>query len=103
VALIGRPGSVGEVLVRNSPGIRLGDALNNVGTGAVVSYIDAANASGDGSALGPTANFLFTPAIVGGKSFESGPLPSATPVPEPATLSLVALAATTVLTRRRNR
>lgn len=42
VALIGRPGSIGEVLVRNSPGIRLGDTLNATGrSGASISFIDA--------------------------------------------------------------
>jgi hypothetical protein len=42
VALIGRPGSIGEVLVRNSEGIRLGDTLNATGrSGASISFIDA--------------------------------------------------------------
>ena len=102
VALIGRPGSIGEVLVRNSPDIRLGDGLNNVGTGAVVSFIDAANDAGE-TAFGLASSSTFmTPAILGGKSFTSvGGLPNAAPVPEPATLSLIALGAITRLARRR--
>jgi hypothetical protein len=71
VALIGRPGSVGEVLVRNSPGIRLGDTLNATGrTGASISFIDAATSI-------PTA------------------------VPEPAAVTLLAAGAATLLLKRR--
>src|SRR6185503_3867876 len=47
VALIGRPGSIGEVLVRNSDGVRLGDSINASGrTGAAISFIEAASAVG---------------------------------------------------------
>ena len=71
VALIGRPGSVGEVLVRNSPGIRLGDTLNAKGrTGASISFIDATSSI-------PTA------------------------VPEPGALTLLAAGGATLLLKRR--
>jgi len=74
VALIGRPGSIGEVLVRNSPDLRLGDSLNATGrTGAVVSYIDASSS-------------------VGGA-----------PTPEPATMALAALGTVGFLLRRSTR
>jgi hypothetical protein len=70
VALIGRPGSIGEVLVRNSPGIRLGDTLNATGrSGASISFIDATSS-----------------------------LPTA--VPEPGALTLLAAGATLLLKRR---
>jgi hypothetical protein len=104
VALVGRPGSVGEVLVRNSPDIRLGDSLNAAGrTGAAVSFIDAVNEASD---VAYAANSIrFTPATVGGKSFEStgSPLVNAAPVPEPAALSTIAGIAVAALSRRRNR
>jgi hypothetical protein len=84
VALIGRPGSVGEVLVRNSPGIRLGDSLNATGrTGATISFIDS-----DGGSVDTGSD----PGTVAGS-----------PTPEPATLGFLALTATTLLLRRRNR
>jgi hypothetical protein len=71
VALIGRPGSIGEVLVRNSAGIRLGDTLNAAGrSGASISFIDATSS-----------------------------IPGA--VPEPGALSLAAAATTMLLHRRR--
>ena len=74
VALIGRPGSVGEVLVRNSPGIRLGDSLNATGrSGATISFIDASQ-SVPGS-----------------------------PAPEPGTAGLLAIAAARYLNTRRGR
>jgi hypothetical protein len=70
VALIGRPGSIGEVLVRNSPGIRLGDTLNATGrSGASISFIDATSS-----------------------------IPGA--VPEPGAISLVAAGAIGLLLRR---
>jgi hypothetical protein len=82
VALIGRPGSIGEVLVRNSPGIRLGDSLNATGrTGATISFIDAAGDS-DGTVTEPAHG---------------------SPVPEPAAAGLLALAATGLLARRPRR
>lgn len=84
VALIGRPGSIGEVLVRNSPGIRLGDSLNATGrTGATISFIDAAGDSSDSGSVTEPA--------------------SGSPVPEPTTAGIVALAATALLARRRPR
>jgi hypothetical protein len=107
VALIGRPGSVGEVLVRNSPDVRLGDSLNATGrTGAVISFIDAANASSDGGGVSseePTqAPIRLTPAVPGGVPFESSILlPSATPVPEPGVVGLVVAGGLGVLGRRR--
>jgi len=74
VALIGRPGSIGEVLVRNSPGIRLGDSLNATGrSGATISFIDASQ-SVPGS-----------------------------PAPEPGTAGLLAIAAARYLNTRRGR
>jgi hypothetical protein len=103
VALVGRPGSVGEVLVRNSPDIRLGDSLNAAGrTGAAVSFIDAVSEASD---VAYAANSIrFTPAIVGGQSFEStGALPGAAPVPEPGALSVVAGIVLSALSRRRRR
>ena len=79
VALIGRPGSIGEVLVRNSPGIRLGDSLNSTGrTGATISFIDSAGGGDEG-----------TPPVTG------------SPVPEPGTLALLALAIPAMLRRPR--
>jgi hypothetical protein len=109
VALIGRPGSVGEVLVRNSPDVRLGDSLNATGrTGAVISFIDAANAASE-IGLGPTAAspaIRLTPAVPGGITFDTSViLPSATPVPEPtaAAITLLAAAAASTLRRRRRR
>lgn len=104
VALVGRPGSVGEVLVRNSPDIRLGDSLNAAGrTGAAVSFIDAANDAGNVAYV--SNPIRFTPAIVGGTSFESSstPLVNAAPVPEPATAALGAAAFALTLSRRRRR
>jgi hypothetical protein len=101
VALVGRPGSVGEVLVRNSPDIRLGDSLNDAGrTGAAVSFIDAVSEASDAAYV---ANSIrFTPATVGGKSFEStGAVPNASPVPEPGAMSVVAGIVATTLARRR--
>ena len=48
VALIGRPGSIGEVLIRNSDAVRIGDSLNAKGrTGATISDIDAASDSSE--------------------------------------------------------
>jgi hypothetical protein len=100
VALIGRPGSVGEILVRNSPDIRLGDSLNNVGTGATVSFIDSVNAASD-AAYVPAAVHL-TPAIVGGRGFESSAsLPVVNVIPEPGTFSVMGMAAIGLLARRR--
>jgi MYXO-CTERM domain-containing protein len=88
VALIGRPGSVGEVLVRNSPGIRLGDSLNATGrTGATISFIDSAGASDD----------------TGGPVLAPGDGVTPTPAPEPGALGLLALAAATALLRRPTR
>jgi hypothetical protein len=76
VALIGRPGSIGQVLVRNSDGIRLGDTLSAAGrSGASISYLDA------------------------GASLPGAPAP----VPEPATLSLIAAAAIGLLLHRRSK
>jgi hypothetical protein len=70
VALIGRPGSIGEVLVRNSDGIRLGDTLSAAGrSGASISFIDATSS-----------------------------IPGA--VPEPGALSLAAAAIATLLLKR---
>jgi hypothetical protein len=71
VALIGRPGSIGDVLVRNSAGIRLGDTLNATGrSGASISFIDATSS-----------------------------IPGA--VPEPGMISLAAAAVGLLLQRRR--
>jgi len=84
VALIGRPGSIGEVLVRNSPGIRLGDSLNATGrTGATISFIDAAGDSSDSGSVTEPA--------------------SGSPVPEPTAAGFLALAATALLARRPRR
>jgi MYXO-CTERM domain-containing protein len=101
VALIGRPGSIGEVLVRNSPDIRLGDSLNAAGrTGAAVSFIDASSASSD--ALGAfSPSIHITPAIPGGVSFQtSGSIPASTPTPEPSLLTVVAACGLAALRRR---
>jgi hypothetical protein len=74
VALIGRPGSIGEVLVRNSPNIRLGDSLNATGrSGATISFIDASQSLPD------------------------------SPAPEPGTAGLLAVVAVTYLNTRRGR
>ena len=89
VALIGRPGSVGEVLVRNSPGIRLGDSLNATGrTGATISFIDSAGGTVDNGSVDPS-----DPGAV-----------TASPVPEPGTFTFAAAACGfALLPRRRNR
>jgi hypothetical protein len=80
VALIGRPGSIGEVLVRNSPDVRLGDSLNAKGrTGATISYIDAESGEGNGGEF------------------------TGSPVPEPGAVALLVLAAIPLLLDRRAR
>jgi hypothetical protein len=64
VALIGRPGSIGEVLVRNSDGIRLGDSLNATGrSGATISFIDASHSLPGASAPEPTTLPLLAGAL----------------------------------------
>ncbi len=100
VALIGRPGSIGEVLVRNSEGIRLGDSINAAGrSGATISFIDAASASESLDAA-TTASLHLTPAIPGGQTFTStGSLPSVV-FPEPST-ALILLAACGLAAQRR--
>jgi hypothetical protein len=79
IALIGRPGSVGDILVRDSAGARIGDTVvNGARTGATISYIDS----------------------VGGSS---GSPVVAAPVPEPGTVGLIGVAAVAGLLRRRGR
>jgi hypothetical protein len=101
VALIGRPGSIGEVLVRNSEGIRLGDSLNAAGrSGASISFIDAASAQESLDAAVP-ASLHLTPAIPGGQTFtSSGSIPSSIVFPEPST-ALIFLAACGLAAQRR--
>jgi hypothetical protein len=95
IALIGRPGSIGEVLVRDSAGIRIGDSLNATGrTGAAISYIDPVNASSS-----ETTKLVVTPAIPGGRPVGTVNLPSAS-VPEPAAVGVVGLVLPLVLRRR---
>ncbi|HYE18673.1 MAG TPA: PEP-CTERM sorting domain-containing protein [Tepidisphaeraceae bacterium] len=80
VALIGRPGSIGDVLVRDSAGARIGDTMvNGARSGATISYIDSVGGS---SGLPPVV---------------------AAPVPEPGTVGLVGVAAAAGLLRRRGR
>jgi hypothetical protein len=102
VALIGRPGSIGEVLVRNSDDVRIGDSLNAKGrSGATISYIDSATGSSDDYPVAASP-VKVKPAIVGGAQVGSVVMPPvASPVPEPGTLGLAAAAAAMLLARRR--
>ena len=86
VALIGRPGSIGEVLVRDSAGIRIGDSLNATGrTGAAISYIDGVS----GSSVLPVR---VSPLIPGAGPIGTIEVPgNAAAVPEPALLGLAGL------------
>lgn len=94
VALIGRPGSVGEVLVRGSAGVRIGDSLNATGrTGAAVSYIDAVGGSS-------STTIKITPAIPGASPVGTVTLPTSSAVPEPGAIGLVGLAMTGLMRRR---
>lgn len=106
VALIGRPGSVGEVLVRNSPDVRVGDSLNATGrTGATISYIDGASGS---SPVDTGTAVRLVPAVPGATGSDqvvympSSPDASA-PVPEPGLGALAVAAAGLLLGRRRGR
>jgi hypothetical protein len=101
LALIGRPGSVGEVLVRDSPNVRLGDSLNAKGrTGATVSYIDADSSSSSF----PDSPLHMTPAVPGGAQFgNTVTLPIGSAVPEPTTMMLVAAAMGILSMRQRRR
>ncbi len=103
VALIGRPGSIGEVLVRNSPNVRLGDSLNATGrTGATISYIDAASDSGIASEA-TSSGLHITPAIPTGIPFDTKvtmPVPAL--IPEPGSLTILVSALGLLLVRRRH-
>lgn len=102
VALIGRPGSIGEVLIRNSDAVRIGDSLNAKGrTGATISYIDAASDSSEGASF-DSSPVRLTPAVVGGQALPGTvTLPaSSSPAPEPGTMALAAVAAIGLLGRR---
>lgn len=103
VALIGRPGSIGEVLVRNSPNVRLGDSLNATGrTGATISYIDAASDSGIDSES-TSSGLHMTPAIPNGIPFESTvTMPTPALIPEPGSMTLMVSALGLLLVRRRH-
>lgn len=104
VALIGRPGSIGEVLVRNSDDVRIGDSLNAKGrTGATISYIDAASDSSASASFESSALHL-TPAVVGGAQLPGTvTLPPVTSAisPEPGTIGLAGVAAIGLLARRK--
>jgi hypothetical protein len=103
VALIGRPGSIGEVLVRNSANVRLGDSLNATGrTGATISYIDAASDSGIASEY-TGSGLHMTPAVPGGIPFDTKvtmPVPAL--IPEPGSMTLIISGLGLLLVRRRH-
>jgi hypothetical protein len=101
VALIGRPGSIGEVLVRNSPNVRLGDSLNATGrTGATISYIDAASDSGIASEA-TSSGLHMTPAVPNAVQFETTvTLPAAAAIPEPGSTAIILSAIGLLMVRR---
>lgn len=100
VALIGRPGSVGEVLVRNSPNVRVGDSPNSTGrTNAIVSFIDGVSGNSSGG-----SSFRIAQAVPGGVTVGYLPVASsleAAAVPEPGALTLLGLAFPLLLRRTR--
>jgi len=109
VALIGRPGSIGDVLVRNSVGARVGDVAWSAGrTGASISYSDGVSDSPSGSPgniiIAPIPGAIgvggITPPNMTGPASADGGVLAATPVPEPGTLGLLALALPALLRRR---
>ena len=98
VALIGRPDSIGEILVRNSPDLRIGDSINSTGrTGAIVSFIDGVS----GSSAAASSGLNIRPAVGGSAVLASSLPPVVSPIPEPSCLGLLGLAAMGLLRRRR--
>ena len=83
VALIGRPGSVKNVVIKNSADVRFGDTLNAAGrTGADVDWLDAAGKP------------------LPGRPGSAGP-PDSEQVPEPALLAPLGLSLVVLGSRRR--